>query len=377
MGAVEEVLGAEGRVDRALKRALRARPGLSRAERAALAEVALGVTANRRRLRWAAGEQAGAAALTFAYLVLMAGVEPVGIEPVELREGLPEGEPERSAVEFSVPEFLVEELRGALGEERARAVLAAFGEPGPVTVRARGDRGEVAAELAEAGVESEPTSRSPWGLRLRGRPNVRGLAAWQRGDLEVQDEGSQVIAALCDARAGERVLDRCAGRGGKSLALWDAMQGAGELVCTDVEAQRLVDLRARAARAGARGLTVGLVGELSLRAASFDLVLLDVPCSETGTLRRSPDLRGRLTASDVDEAVALQRTILDEGAGFVRAGGRLVYATCSVMGAENEAQVARFLEEHPGWTLDEELRLWPDVDGTDGFYVARLTRGAR
>ena len=262
--------------------------------------------------------------------------------------------------------------------------MAALRETAPVDLRVnvfKANRDSARAALAAEGVETEATPLSPVGLRLARRRPLSGLAAIRSGLVDVQDEGSQVIALLVGAQPGETVVDLCAGAGGKSLALAAAMAGLGP----------------RRRRAGA-----GIVETRELRGETgrglddlvsiVDRVLVDVPCSGTGTWRRNPAERWRLTRGRLSRYVARQRAILSHAAPLVRPGGRLIYATCSLMPVENEAQVAWFLDAFGAFTVvpadvawrsslpgtapvdGPYLRLTPAGHGTDGFFAAVLAR---
>lgn len=267
----------------------------------------------------------------------------------------------------ALPPWVARALLAGWGDE-AWALLAASNERAPVTLRAnraRTDRTALARALAAAGVATEPCVDTPDGLRVVGRANLMGLAAWRAGAFEVQDAGSQRVGALVPT--GGTVLDLCAGAGGKALQL--AAAGA-EVVGADVRTSALAELRRRARRAGARIRTIALPAELP----TCDAVLVDAPCTGSGTLRRAPAQRWQWTRARCDELLALQAKLLRQGAGHVCPGGTLVYATCSVLPAENTAQVTAFLEGHPAFALTDELSLAPHTTDTDGFYAARMIR---
>ena len=298
------------------------------------------------------------------------------------------------AVRLEVPDFLLERFRArfgaALGPE-----LAALGAPAPLDLRVnllRGTREEAIAALAAEGVEAMPTPLSPWGLRVAGRRPITGGAAFRSGLVEIQDEGSQLVAALVGAGPGMRVADLCAGAGGKTLALAMSMDNHGHILACDVSAARLEGAVRRLRRAGVHNverhlLTPGDKG-LKRRAGSFDRVLVDAPCTGTGTWRRNPDARLRLSEADLAELTAKQAALLDQAARLVRKAGRLVYATCSMLAEENEAQVSAFRDRHPefvplalerAWAVPVPLAgpllsLTPRQHGTDGFFAAILER---
>jgi 16S rRNA (cytosine967-C5)-methyltransferase len=261
------------------------------------------------------------------------------------------------------------------------------------------DREKVRAALAREGVDAARTPLSPLGLRLFERVPLGTLETFRSGFVEVQDEGSQLAALLADARPGMRVVDFCAGAGGKTLALAAAMENRGHLVACDIAAKRLERATERLRRAGAS--IVQRVPLASARdkwvkrhAQGFDRVFVDAPCTGTGTWRRNPDAKWRLRPEDLAELTALQAEILDSAQRLVKPGGRLVYVTCSLLAEENEQQVAHFLAAHPAfWLLPvgpvwravmgtappaegEMLRLTPGRHGTDGFFVALIERAA-
>lgn len=301
------------------------------------------------------------------------------------------------AVRFEVPDWLYPLLSAQYGEHLA-AEMTALREPAPLDLRVnilKGTREEARAALAEEGWEMQATPLSPWGLRIDGRRPVTTGAAFQSGLVEIQDEGSQVVAALTDARPGMRVVDWCAGAGGKTLALAAMMGNRGQIVACDVSASRLEGAVRRLRRAGVTNVERHLVeaGDkwAKRRAATFDRVLVDAPCTGTGTWRRHPDARHRLTEQDLLELVRKQSSILDAAGRLVRAGGRLIYATCSLLEQENEGQVSAFLIRHPEFVLVPLAQAWPlpgaapqgDMlsltparHGTDGFFAAVLERRA-
>lgn len=254
----------------------------------------------------------------------------------------------------------------------------------------KGNREEAIRILRNEQVVATPTSLSPWGLRLPGRQPVTATQGFREGIIEIQDEGSQLIVATLDARPGERVVDFCAGAGGKTLAIAMSMENRGQIVACDVSAPRLEGAVKRLRRAGVhnveRHLLTGGDKWVKRRAGAFDRVLVDAPCSGTGTWRRNPDARIRLEERDIRELLVKQAEILDRAASLVKPGGRLVYATCSLLQEENEDQIAAFLSRSDrfervaagGETLPVSLRektgfsLTPHRDGTDGFFAAVL-----
>jgi 16S rRNA (cytosine967-C5)-methyltransferase len=224
-------------------------------------------------------------------------------------------------------------------------------------------RAEVQKELKQAGIPSVPTPYSPWGLRIEGKPPLAKLDAFTRGAIEVQDEGSQLLALLLDAKRGEMVVDFCAGAGGKTLAIGACMRNTGRLYAFDTSAHRLDALKPRLARSGLSNVHPAAIAHerddrIKRLAGKIDRVLVDAPCSGLGTLRRNPDLKWRQSPKSVQELVAKQTAILQSAARLLKPGGRLVYATCSVLPQENEAIAEAFTAANPDFTPLLAGRSW-------------------
>jgi len=296
----------------------------------------------------------------------------------------PRIEGEEAAAADLVPQWLGSELSSLVSSAEWPALL----ERAPVDLRVNAARTSRAKVLVEF-PGGTPTSNSPWGIRLPPDTRVDDHPAYQQGLFEVQDEGSQLIVIACEPHGGEQVLDLCAGAGGKSLALAAAAPGA-KLLATDTNRARLSKLPARAER-GQAEIEIRLLNppneaaELSDWHAGADLVLVDAPCSGSGTWRRNPEGRWRLTPDRLERVIALQQRLLDIGAQLVKPGGRLVYAVCSLLSREGAGQIDRFLESHSSWISEQPAigagrcdgrgrLLTPGHDGTDGFFVARLAR---
>lgn len=298
----------------------------------------------------------------------------------------------------NLPDWIAEPLQARLGSDGFWALADALDRPAPLDLRVnilKGKRDAAQAALAAAGVSAEPTPYSPWGLRVHGKPALQRLDAFASGLIEVQDEGSQLLACLLDAKRGEMVVDFCAGAGGKTLALGAAMKNTGRLYAFDVSGHRLDALKPRLARSGLSNVhPVQIAHERDERikrlAGKIDRVLIDAPCSGLGTLRRNPDLKWRQSPQSVQELAAKQRAILTSAARLLKPGGRLVYATCSLLADENEAVADAFTMEQPTFVrLDASecvtsgadgstvavteagnLRLWPHLHTTDGFFAS-------
>ncbi|MEO8302407.1 MAG: RsmB/NOP family class I SAM-dependent RNA methyltransferase, partial [Rhizomicrobium sp.] len=250
------------------------------------------------------------------------------------------------------------------------------------------ERNAVIAALNAEGVIGAPTPHAPQGIRLSGdAANLSKSALFESGAFEFQDEAAQIASELCGARPGMRVLDLAAGAGGKSLAFAASMQNQGEILACDVRGEALFELEQRAARAGA-AIIKTLPLDHGQPSGLFDAVFVDAPCSGTGTWRRQPELRWRLTPARLSYLMELQDRLLDQAAGLVRPGGRLIYATCSVLGCENQDRVVALQARQPGFQalnlaenwpgtmpgLGQDFRASPASTGTDGFYCAGLLR---
>ncbi|MBW4024245.1 MAG: RsmB/NOP family class I SAM-dependent RNA methyltransferase [Proteobacteria bacterium] len=297
------------------------------------------------------------------------------------------------AVRLEVPDWIMPLLVARFGRDTDREVAAMLA-PAPLDLRVnllKGDRTAALAALAAEGIAAEPTALSPWGLRIAGRRPVVTGEAFRSGLVEIQDEGSQIVALLADAQPGMRILDYCAGAGGKTLAMAMTMENRGHILAADTSAHRLEGAVRRLRRAGVHNVEQHLLvaGDkwAKRRRETCDRVLVDAPCTGTGTWRRNPDARLRLAETDLSELVEKQAAILHDASRFLRVGGRLVYATCSLLRPENEDQVDRFLAQHAGFALAEQMppglegigeggmvRLTPARHGTDGFFAAVLER---
>lgn len=382
------VLEGERPADAVANDYFRARRFIGSSDRRAVAERVWRVLRSYRRLSWWLRDQPTPRLLIAASLVLDGGTlddftggrfAPRVLAPSERAvlgrlEGRSLDHPSMpDAVRLEVPDWIV----GRIAPEDLRALL----QPATLDLRVnllKATRDEARAALAGEGVEATLTPLSPWGLRVDGRRQVTTGAAFRGGLVEIQDEGSQLVAALVDARPGMRVADLCAGAGGKTLALAMTMQNRGQLIACDVSAARLDNAVQRLRRAGVhnaeRHLLVRGDKWIKRHAEQFDRVLVDAPCTGTGTWRRNADARLRLGEDDMAELLPKQTAILDQAASLVRKGGRLVYATCSLLAEENEDQVTGFLSRHSGFAQTDVLALSPARHGTDGFFAAVLER---
>lgn len=399
----------------------RARRYIGAKDRAAVADRVYGVLRRHARLQWwltRAGASAEPRCLVLADLLLSDretadavgrlfdgsryGPAPLGPDEVGLARRLSGCPLETSempeAVRLECPPWAEDMLRCCFGDRFAAELRAAL-EPAPVDLRVNTLKTSVDAALARLATEGlavEPARWSPVGVRLAGRAPIAGLGSFQDGWIEIQDEGSQLVALLADARPGQQVVDFCAGAGGKTLALGASMQNKGRLIACDVLDNRLGRAAERFRRAGLHNVETRVLSSerdawVRRHKRRFDRVLVDAPCSGTGTWRRNPDSRWRSLGPGLEQLVALQHALLASAARLVKPGGRLIYATCSHLPVENEDQAERFLREigaAAGFRLLPAGEVWeslalglppflgqyfqctPAGHGTDGFFCA-------
>lgn len=391
--------------DEVLSAYFRAHRMLGQQDRAFVAEAAFAVLRRLRSLELAAGSRAPRALLLAALVRVLGlsgraleGMLEAGEETLIARIRAARAEDWSAAVRADLPDWLWERLAREQDETEAMRIAHGLLNPAPLDLRAnlaRTGREEVLSVLAKDGLEARPTPYSPAGVRLMGKPAINRHPLFRDGLVEVQDEGSQLLAWLLAPRRGEMVADYCAGAGGKTLAIAMLMRGSGRIYAMDISSKRLAALSPRAARAGITNVhPIVLSGEHDSRvkrlSGKIERVLVDAPCSGFGTLRRNPDLKWRHSSAAIDELTQKQARILDAAAPLVKPGGRLVYATCSILRAENEAIAEAFAEKHPEFEAiscqqilaaqrisleaGEQLRLWPHRHGTDGFFAAAFTR---
>jgi 16S rRNA (cytosine967-C5)-methyltransferase len=305
------------------------------------------------------------------------------------------------------PEWLDPHLAAVFGETRVEEA-AAMARRAPLDLRVntlKATRDKVQGSLAHLG--ATPTSWSPWGLRIAlgadaRNPGIQAEEDFVKGAVEVQDEGSQLAALFTGAQPGEQVIDLCAGAGGKTLALAAMMRGKGRLIATDRDKRQLAPIHERLSRAGVHNAEVrapkGPDDPLAGIRGSADLVVIDAPCTGTGTWRRNPDAKWRIRPGALDIRLKDQAEVLDRAVGLVKPGGRIAYITCSVLPQENGEQIRAFVARHPGyavvpaaeiaaplgaqaaaltaatWPSSEGLLMTPRLTGTDGFFVSVLRR---
>lgn len=411
-GALARVMRFDAPADVLLRRYFREHPAIGRRDRARIAASVFDVL-RRLRLYETLGQagspaQAGSPERSASPAQSVSSVERLLAVSDEFSRG---GNGRRAdvpalpfAIRHSLPDWLADALLAQYGAQAAEELAASLLEPAPLDLRVNAsmvDLATVQAALAAGGIESQPLAQAPYALRVQGHPSLERSDAWLTGQFEVQDVGSQLLAMLVAARRGQTVIDLCAGAGGKTLALAAAMRSTGRLYACDVSAARLQRMRERLVRAQVENVhAMVLDSERDSRLQRLhdraDAVLIDAPCTGTGTLRRNPDLKWRIVPGEVDSLVARQRALLQAAAPLVRRGGCLVYATCSLLHAENDAQLEWFESRFRGWTrrdpaevlagqgarldpratADARLRLLPHRDGSDGFFAVRWQRAS-
>ena len=377
-------------------------------ERALVAETAFGVLRHRLLLEVSCAGNATPRRMALAYLVKFGGYNLREIEPVLKRDesewlatvkGIkPADQP--LSVQAELPEWLVDKMRSSYTDEEILTLGTAMQQGAPLDIRVNtllAKRDEVLAELDRQKIAASPTPYSPIGIRLKDKIPLNRDELFTSGKVEVQDEGSQLLGFLLAPKRSDMVVDFCAGAGGKTLMLSALMSSQGRLYAMDVSEKRLANLKPRLKRSGASNIQPMLIAhenDLKVKrlAGKMDRVLVDAPCSGLGTLRRNPDLKFRQSPQSIAELNQKQRAILASAARLVKKGGRLVYATCSILPEENQHIVQEFLNSHPDFTLrpaaevlkqqkialemGDYLELRPNLHATDGFFAAVLEKQA-
>jgi 16S rRNA (cytosine967-C5)-methyltransferase len=404
---LREILRFSAPADTTLSRYFKDHPRLGSRERGAIAEGIYAILRNKSFFTEFAGAGGGGGP-TMRRLTILGLAEAVGADALG---GLTEEEAallERIAaidrnlmpaiMRANLPQWLFDKFVAQFGEAEALELAAALNQPAPLDLRVnsmKATREDVIKALAEAPILAEPTPYAPLGLRILKKPALQNLPLFKNGAIEVQDEGSQLLSQLLGAKRGEMVVDFCAGAGGKTLSLGAAMRNTGRLYAFDISEKRLAKLKPRLARSGLSNVhPVQIAHERDAKikrlAGKIDRVLVDAPCSGLGTLRRNPDVKWRQKPDAIGEMQTKQASILAGAARLLKGGGRLVYATCSVLDEENDQIVQQFLADHPDFFLvpmstvlaeqkialemGDYLKLLPHRHHTDGFFAAVLER---
>ena len=404
--ALSELLRSTFPADLVVSRYFRQHRELGHADRGFVAETVFTVLRRKRSLSARCGDDVTSRRLLLATLACIQGLNrrelDVVLNEVEGKwlshakavklEDLP------PAVRCDLPDWLYEALLAQFGAAEVEPLAVGLNQSAPLDLRVnllKAERKDVLARLQADGLAAQACPYSPIGIRLVGKPALSKYPLFIDGRIEVQDEGSQLLGFLLQPKRGEMVADFCAGAGGKTLLLGALMRSQGRLYAFDVAEKRLAKLKPRLARSGLSNVhPVRIESENDIKikrlAGKLDRVLVDAPCSGLGTLRRNPDLKWRQTPEAVAELTVKQGAILHAASGLVKKGGRLVYATCSLLDAENETVVSAFLAKHPEFvslsaeevlrkqdieiSCGERLRLLPHQHGTDGFFAAVMER---
>lgn len=405
--AMRIVLPLSYPADAVLRRHFQDNPMLGAQDRALVAETVFGILRHRFFLESLA-KQTTPRTLVLAYLVKFQGMNLRELETLvseseikwlsEIKAIKADAAPVSIQAEF--PEWLVEKLHAFMNDDAIIDLGVSLQKSAPLDLRVNtvlAKREQVLETLKQDGIEAQATPYSPCGIRLTGKPAVNRHALFLSGQIEVQDEGSQLLGYLLAPKRGEMVVDFCAGAGGKSLLLGALMNSKGRLYAFDVSEKRLSNLKPRFKRSGLSNLHVQRIdneNDLKIKRLNgkIDRVLVDAPCSGLGTLRRNPDLKWRQSPQSIEELKAKQAAILAAAAGLLKPGGRLVYATCSFLPEENQQIIEGFLATHPQFSVlncaellaqqkipldtGEFLQLTPKLHQTDGFFAAALIRNA-
>jgi len=402
-----QLLNFEHPADAVVSRYFREHRELGHADRAFVAETVFAVLRRGRSLEARCAGQLSDRRRLLVALTVIRGWSQRELAPVlkaseeewlAAARAMPESE-FSPAVRCDLPEWLYAALEAQFGAEEVVKLATALNLPAPLDLRVntlKTNRDDLLARFAEEGIAAIHGPLSPIAVRLREKPALAKHALFLEGNFEVQDEGSQLLGYLMEPKRGELVVDFCAGAGGKTLLLGAMMKNTGRLYAYDVSDKRLAKLKPRLARSGLSNVHPARIEherdiKIKRLAGKADRVLVDAPCSGLGTLRRNPDLKWRQSEASVAELTVKQASILDAAAKMVRPGGRLVYATCSLLTAENDAIIEAFLASHPEFTLTpattvlarhgialegDYLRLLPHKHNTDGFFAAVLDKKA-
>jgi len=410
---LSEVLRFEHPADAVLSSFFREHKSLGHRDRGVIAETVYAVLRNRRRLEAWCGDRATGRRLLLAALIRVQGISSRQLEEVVsateqrwLAERQAAAAPQLSyAEQADLPDWLAGRLAEVHGEERALRLAQALNRPAPLDLRVnplKAKREEVIEQLRADGIACEAGTYSPLAIRLAEKPSLAKHPLFLDGSIEVQDEGRQLLGFLVAPKRGEMVVDLCAGAGGKTLALAAMMQGKGRLIASDADKRQLAPIHERLSRAGVHNAEIrapkGEADPLADIRGSADLVVIDAPCTGTGTWRRNPDAKWRMRPGALEIRLAAQQAVLERAAPMVKPGGRIAYITCSVLASENNAQVQGFVARHPEFApvppaevaaalwdkaeaflaaalvSPEGLLMTPRRTGTDGFFVSVLKK---
>lgn len=382
-GILEALQSAETKkVDHVLPALLKAQPKWGSRDRNFVAENTYEVVRNKRFIQFLLGGDATPSKMLGAWLILKGLYDPEEeifryLDPEVIQDNARSDMP--LEIRFSLPDELSQRAKRELGDDRWAKEAEAMHGQAPVYLRVNErwiTRDKLVSVLLSKDIAVEPVASVPSAIKVLKRAGLNQLEEYKKGFFEIQDAGSQEIAYFLDPQAGEFIVDTCAGAGGKTLHLADLSRNKAKILALDVEEGKLEELEKRAARNRVSQVETSLWNNdiLDQYRGQADAVLMDVPCSGLGVLRRNPDAKELLTEAYIDSIRDVQAEILQKYSALVRKGGRLVYATCSLLPSENEGQVKRFLENHGDFELIKDKQIWPSETDFDGFYMALLRK---
>lgn len=378
---VQDIIAKGRYADKALERAFKQNPQWGSRDRRFVAEGVYDIVRNYRLYAALAESEKNFWFITAVWLVLKNEQIPSWpefqhVDPARIHAGLLKAK-SRPELIGSWPDWLWDLGVQELGQDKWQSEAEAMNQTADVYLRVntlKTTKAKLSGALAELGIATEEVPGIDSALRLLKRENVFKTPLFTNGFFEVQDAGSQVIGDFVAPASGDVVIDACAGAGGKSLHLAGLMNNKGRIISMDVEAFKLEELKRRAKRAGVFNIeTRGITGSRDIKQleGKADKLLLDVPCSGLGVIKRNPDAKWKLSPEIIARTRQLQQEILDGYIKMLKPGGILIYSTCSVLPSENEGQIQRFLSQHPEVEFVDQKHIWPH-EGTDGFYMARL-----
>ncbi len=410
----QEINRSDRPADRIIDYFFRERKYLGSKDRRFISETIYGMLRHRTRIDWGIASSGVSASPLFQCLTYLVLDHKMSIQQIASEVNVTEEElaaveqhvnavpvmktgREAMAVQYSFQEWMLEEWERTVGTDQLASLCGILNTQAPMTMRVNTlkiSRDECRRRLADEGVETETTELSPFGLNLKRRINLFQLQSFKDGLFEVQDEGSQLLALLVDPKPKSKVIDACAGAGGKALALAAIMENRGEIFALDVHSFRLDELQKRVRRSGVDTIRTTVIREnetIEQFVGFADYVLVDAPCTGTGTIRRNPGMKWTVSQTMVAELCVKQSSILELNSAYVKSGGRLVYATCSLIRRENQDVVEQFLTAHPEFELVEPsavlarydlshiargkyFQLMPHQNNTDGFFAAVMKR---
>ena len=403
----QQILSFAQPADACLSAFFRANNKLGRLDRAEIAETVFSILRHFEKIQTLVGENLTAKKAVLLALLIQQGYSVSALESFcneEEKQALIEIKQHKQNLSGSLnvlselPNWLIDALRLSYSDNEIVKIGQVMQEPAPLDIRVnilKNQRDKVLKQLQDESLSAVATPISPWGIRLQDKIAFNKHPLFLDGTIEIQDEGSQLLSLLSGAKRGLTVVDFCAGAGGKTLAMGALMQNKGRLYAFDISEKRLNNLKPRISRSGLGNVLPQRIdnehdSKLQRLWNKVDIVLVDAPCSGTGTLRRNPDIKYRQSPDKIARIVEQQASIFQAASQLVAVGGRLIYATCSLLRAENEQQVGTFLQHNPQFTLENAaellspymsidsdnkmLRLNPVTHNTDGFFAAVLTR---